>query len=131
MTEKKQEKSKMENQERTLFDDMDVIYSYSRDNAIEDGIIVDATEFLKVLNADPKSQFDKIYCTKTIFEDILNKLTFLKAVQMFADIIEQGRREEYHVEIISHFHLPKEKIKIKSSKEGDKFILEFCYVSED
>lgn len=121
----------MEKPTRTLFDDMDVIYSYSREQAIEDEIIIDVSDFLNTLISDQKNRFDKIYSTTTLFEDILNKLTFRKAVEVFADILEHGRLDEYHVELITHFHLPTEKIKIKSSRENGTNILEFCYASED
>lgn len=113
----------------TAWDNADMISVYGREEAIEDGVIVDATEYIKSLNLSIGG-FHKVFMTTTIFEDI-TALQTRNAIDTLADLIEFGELKDHDIKLIQHFHLPKEKTKIKSSEEYSKHILEICYASED
>lgn len=113
----------------TMWDKADMISSYGREEAIEDGVIVDATEYIRTLNISI-GIFDKVFMTSSLFEDI-TALEARNAVDTLLDLIEFGGKKDHDIHLLQHFHLPKEKVKIKSSEEYSNNILEMCYVSED
>jgi hypothetical protein len=106
-----------------------MISVYSREEAIEDGMIVDATEYINSLNL-PVTRFDKLFITTHLFED-LTMLETRNTIDTLMDLIDFGVKTDHDVKLVQHFHLPKEKTKIKSSEENGKYILELCYASED
>lgn len=111
-----------------MFREEDVIYAYTRENAIEDGIIIEVTSYYNGFVS--RKVFDKVFMTTTLFEDILKTLTPDEAYHVMNDISEIASKIEYR-EAINHKLIPKEKIFIKNTEEDNKRILECCYVSED
>jgi hypothetical protein len=113
----------------TELNKINIIYQYGRDEAIEDGILLDATKHIDSLDLQI-TRFDKIFITITLFEDISN-LDTKYAMEAIVDLIEFGLKTDHDIKRIKHFHLPNDKVKIKSSEENGKYILELCYASED
>jgi hypothetical protein len=114
-----------------VMNDMEVIYAYTRQDAIEDGVIIDVTEYIKQMGINLTEEFDSVFFTDTLFSDI-SSLPESEAFNTVVDIFDLvDRRESVKIALMKHFNLPKGKIKIRSSKESDKYVLEVCYASED
>lgn len=113
----------------TIWGEAFVIPVKSRQQAMMSGLIVDATEFIKNSNVST-GEFYKVYMTNQIFEDILN-LEARCAIDVFCDVLEFGSMTDHETKLIQHYHLPKDKTKIKYSVENEKRILDICYQSED
>lgn len=112
-----------------VINDSEVVYIYTREDALYDGVIVEATSYLNLLNLN-NGKFSHIYFTSPLFEDITN-LKASDAIEVFTDLIEMGSDTDHKTELLNHFHLPNGKLKIRSSKESDDFILQVCYLSEE
>ena len=113
-----------------VMNDMEVIYAYTRQDAIEDGVIIDVTEYIKQMGINVTRKFDSVFFTDTIFSDISN-LIQSDAFNTVIDIFELvDRFDSVKIAMMKHFNLPYGKIEMRSSKESGKYVLEVCYSRE-
>lgn len=114
--------------EDKMNEEIPVIYSYTRKDAIEDGTIFDATEYLKNIPI-PLGSFKAVYMTRTLFEDITS-MQARNAIDTLSDLVETAVKNKLGRNLMGHFNLS-ERVIVFGKEEDDQYILEMCYASED
>ena len=115
-----------------MIDEQNIISVYSREDAIDDGIIVDVTEYIKSITQtrNINKQFDFTYMTSSLVDD-LNALNKDDAINTILDILGSIEAGTEDMKDLRHYFLKRDAIIVKASMENSKSVLEVIYSHEN